>query len=416
MTRHSARASPALQALNETDPAMAALALWCDHRDSDAAPMALTAGTTIHYGPAFDTLPRHEQIGLAAHHILHVGLRHPGRLATMAERMGDRFDADLWNIAADALVNETLLHAGYALPRPALTLTGLLAQSLSLTTTPRDTLAEWDVDRLYLRLRQGGGGTSSPGEAAKAYAASLGQSADLHPDAPDDSAPNRATDADWRRHLTRALEAGRMAGRGIGAIGLRLADLPQSETPWEVVLRGLVTRAVTQTPRQTHRRPARQWIAAEAEARRTNSPSPAFQPGTARATPAPRIVVALDCSSSIDSSTLAILMAEVAGIARRAVAEIHLLPFDDALHAPVLLDPSSWRTQLAQLALSRDGGTDFAPPFAAAIGLSPSILIVLTDLEATLPPVPKALPVIWAVPDARQITPPPYGHLLDLSR
>ena len=33
------------------------------------------------------------------------------------------------------------------------------------------------------------------------------------------------------------------AGRGIGAAGLRLADLPEPSTPWEVILRRLVTRA-----------------------------------------------------------------------------------------------------------------------------------------------------------------------------
>ena len=54
---------------------------------------------------------------------------------------------------------------------------------------------------------------------------------------------DRAADADWHRHLSRAMEAGRLAGRGIGAAGLRLADLPEPATPWEVILRRLVTRA-----------------------------------------------------------------------------------------------------------------------------------------------------------------------------
>jgi hypothetical protein len=42
--------------LVETDPAMAALSLWCDQRDG-AGQRARMAGTMITYGPAFAALP-----------------------------------------------------------------------------------------------------------------------------------------------------------------------------------------------------------------------------------------------------------------------------------------------------------------------------------------------------------------------
>lgn len=35
MTQHSVRAGAALRGLIETDPAMVALSLWCDHRDGE---------------------------------------------------------------------------------------------------------------------------------------------------------------------------------------------------------------------------------------------------------------------------------------------------------------------------------------------------------------------------------------------
>ncbi len=79
MTRHSVRAGSALRALTETDPALAALSLWCDHRDG-AGTVARSSGTTITYGPGFEALPPHEQIGVAAHHVLHVALRHGARM------------------------------------------------------------------------------------------------------------------------------------------------------------------------------------------------------------------------------------------------------------------------------------------------------------------------------------------------
>ncbi len=416
MTRHSTRATTALRALNEHDPAMAALALWCDHRDRDHGPAAETTGHTIQYGPEFDTLPRHEQMGLAAHHILHVALRHSPRLTAHALRMGDRFDARLWQIAADAIVNETLLAAGYAIPRPALTLTGLLAQALDTTAAPRQALADWDVDRLYHRLRDTPpGGTGDAQSRALSYATAQGFQPDLKPDTGPADTTDQKTEADWHRHLSRALEAGRTAGRGIGAAGLRLADIPQPQTPWEVILRRLLTRATLDRPRPSHRRPARAFIAAMAEAQAQGTLEPAFQPGTARQSPSPRVVIALDSSSSITDDALALLMAEVAAIARRTRAELHLIPFDDAPAPAVKLDPITAATQLRALKAPRGGGTAFAPAFAAAAALNPSILIVLTDLEAPLPPKPR-FPVIWAVPDARHAPKAPWGTILDLAR
>ena len=149
--RHSTRAATALQALTEIDPAMAALSLWCAHRDGDCA-LAETTADTITYGPAYARLPLHEQIGLASHHILHAALRHSARMGDMRDRLGERFDATLWTIATDAIVNEALLLADYALPRPALRLTVLLAEAIGQTVPPRQALAEWDAERLYLRL------------------------------------------------------------------------------------------------------------------------------------------------------------------------------------------------------------------------------------------------------------------------
>ena len=139
---------------------------------------------TITYGPDFERLPLHEAIGLASHHILHASLRHSGRMGDMRDRMGTRFDPTLWTIATDAIVNEALLLAGYALPRPALRLTALLADAIGQTIPARQALSEWDAERLYLRLA---GGTGSDGSAARARAdaAKQGFAGDLHPEAVD---------------------------------------------------------------------------------------------------------------------------------------------------------------------------------------------------------------------------------------
>ena len=405
---HSTRASAALRALTETDPALAALSLWCAHRDHDGP--TETQGTEIRYGPGFATLPLHEQTGLAGHHVLHVALQHSARMGQMQARFADSFAPDLWQIAADAIVNEALLQAGHAIPRPALTLTGLLAAVYGVPPAAIEALAEWDADRLYLRLMAGQGGEAG---RARAHAAAQGFGPDLHPAQTDaDGAQDSA--ADWRAHLARAMAAGAAAGYGIGAFGHRLADLPQPRTPWEVILRRLLLRATLPVPAQSHRRPSRHWLATEAEARIRGTPVPVYQPGSVRSTAVPRLVVGLDCSSSVDGPRLEMFLAEVTGIARRMAAEVHLLAFDTEVRVTLRLDLHRAASQIRALDLPQGGGTDFAPVILAAKGLRASAIIMLTDLDGPFGPDPR-LPVIWAVPGEADPPDTPFGRVLSLT-
>lgn len=412
LTAHSARASPALAHLAEDDPALAALALWCAHRDGPGPEPARTRGDTIAYGPAFARLPRHEAAGLAAHHVLHVALRHGARMQAMAARMGPGFDPVLWTLAADAIVNEALLLASHALPRPALRLTGLLEAALGQVVPPRAALAEWDADRLYLRLRGAGEGAEA---RARDHAKAQGFAPDLDADATGrrSGAEGDAAEDEWRAHLTRAIEAGRMAGRGIGMLAGVLADMPQYRLPWEVVLRGWLARAVLPLPAPAALRPSRGWLAREAGALAAGVPPPAFEPGTARQRAAPRLAILLDTSSSVGPDTMALFLAEVEGAARRALAEVHLIPFDEAPEPPRRLDPGALRAGLAA-PMRTGGGTDFAPALAAAGRLVPSLAVVLTDLHGPAGPVPR-FPVIWAVPDPPRDA-PPFGRVLEIGR
>ncbi len=422
---HSDRARPALVRLATEDPAMGALSLWCAHRDAVDGPPARTDGTVIWYGPGFAALPGHEQMGLAAHHVLHVALRHGPRMGAMAARLGAAFDDQLYGLAADAVINTALLQAGHALPRPAVTLADLLARAFGLPSGAA-ALADWDVDRLYLRLispddGKGGrdatesGSAKQPAESAKAYAAEVGFSPDVTRAVPDADNPDGADQAAlWRQHLARALEVGRVAGRGIGTLGHRIADIPEPRTPWELVLRRLLSRALLPGLALTHRRPARDWVAAESLARAQGGPVPAFRPGTRRMLDAPRVVVAVDASGSVDTALLGRFIGEISGIARRVAAEITLLAFDDGVRWQVPLDPSRWQTQLHSLDWPRDGGTDFAPPVAAAQAASASAIVILTDLDGPFGPPPKGLSVIWA---ATEVTcTPPFGQVLSLDR
>jgi hypothetical protein len=408
---HSTRAAPALVALVEVDPAVAMLALWCDHRDAEG-PVAVTEGREIRYGPGFATLPGHEAVGLAAHHVLHVALGHGDRMAAMAARLGPGFAPDLWGIACDAVVNEALLAAGHALPRPALRLTGLIAAAFGPAPDTSEALADWDAERLYLRLVRDGGAASEAGARARAHAAAQGWSEDLSPGTGSRGVGEGAQAR--RQRLVQALAAGRRAGRGIGRLGARFTDAGPAAEPWEVRLRGLVARAVLPGLSVTWARPARAWVAAEAAATGSDL-RPAFRPGTRRQADAPRVVVALDCSTSVGDTARALLLAEVAGVALRSGAEVWLIPFDEVAHPAVRLEPARGVRMLADVALPDGGGTDLGPMLVAAQALDPAALVVMTDLDADLPPCPRGVPVIWAVPGPPAVV-PDWGTVLDLSR
>ncbi|MCL1628681.1 VWA-like domain-containing protein [Roseibaca sp. V10] len=405
---HSARATRALQTLTERDPALAALSLWCQHRDVAVLDVpAETTGTTIRYGPDFETLSPHEQIGLAGHHILHVALQHSDRMAAMAARMGDGFAPDLWQIASDAIVNEAILQAGHALPRPALTLSKLLGR-----LNEQGGLADWDCERLYRRMAD----TPEGAGRARRQAAEDGQKPDLQPSG--GAGGDRGTDrggtgqAEWRAHLARAMTAGAAAGFGLGVLGRRMADLPTPRTPWEVILRRLLARATLHRPEPAPLRPARAWLAGAGRALQDHAPLPPFQPRMTWQASAPRLVLGLDCSASLSDDSLRLLLAEMLAISRRAQASLHLLTFDEGLHHDMPLDPATARATLHGLELPEGGGTDFRPVIARAAELAPSALVILSDMDGPTGPRPR-FPVIWAAP---QPDPPhaPFGHVLSL--
>ncbi|MEM7061240.1 MAG: VWA-like domain-containing protein [Pseudomonadota bacterium] len=428
MSAHSQRAAYALQKLAEEDPTLGVLALWCRHRDVEGTegPPAWTAGETIHYAPGFSALEPHEQVGLAAHHVLHVAFQHASRSHAMRLRFGDRFHGEVYNIAADAIVNETLLKAGFAMPRPVLALTPLMAQLPVERTVREKTLTSLDADALYILLlhdRNGSGSGRSNEEddvtkaiRVRSAAQDIGFSPDLEddPSTPDHS--GSADEADWSQRLAFAMEQGRQAGRGIGSLGLRLEDLPSVKTPWEVVLRRILTNLLTQDRQPDHRRPARRWLALDAWAHRVHEDQPAFLPGMRQDRRMPRIVVGLDSSGSVDFPRLRNFAAQVAAIARRTQADLHLLVFDEDVRSSAVLSGPDVVQKICNMPFTRDGGTSFDSVIEEAVALDPSVIVILTDLDGPFGALIPSCPVIWAVPGEvpKNGSHPPFGSVLSL--
>ncbi|MEL6586992.1 MAG: hypothetical protein AAFQ50_10065, partial [Pseudomonadota bacterium] len=223
---HSPRASRALQKLVEQDPAFGALSLWCRHRDGAPEPAVLfqreadrwtatsvvrevapawTDGTTVFYGAQFADWTLEEQVAVCAHELLHVALRHVPRARALTERLGPVFRADLYNVATDAIINQTLLAAGFQLPRPCIFLCELLRDISQEAVPPQEALGKWDAEMLYARLLSRAETDPAP------VAAFLASHATLR-DLALEGAAGRADaqeEVEWQGRLDRALTLGR---------------------------------------------------------------------------------------------------------------------------------------------------------------------------------------------------------------
>jgi predicted metal-dependent peptidase len=456
---HSQRATVALQKLAEKDPAFSSLSLWCKHRDAtpleldftledkdggmtpvrksfEFAP-AYTDGKTIFYGTKFAEWTLEEKMGVCAHEIVHIAFKHINRAKKLRARFGASFDNYLFNIATDAIINQTLLMAKFQLPRPCVVLVELLKQAFDEVISAEDAIQEYDAEKLYVRLinnqdkkkkkQSGEGGASSeggeggvqnpsetPAEKAKEYAKGKGFGEDI--DTSGKSSPEDIQkESEWSQRLARAMTAGKLAGRGIGQIGHLIADLPKSKTPWEVILRRLINKAVTLIPRQSYSIPTRRWLGMDADAQARGVAMPAYEPGMVKQSDHARVVVGIDVSGSISDQILEIFGSEIAAIGRKTGCELHLIIFDDGVISEHKLQGIDFESEVKKVEFARGGGTSFIEVIERAKAIDPSIIVILTDMYGPFGEAPGNIPVIWATPESNHPE-APFGRVITLDQ
>ena len=428
------RGTLAVQRLVEFAPSTGGLALWVRHENVDDrdAPSIATDGTTIRYGPRFAALDLDVRTGLVAHQVLHIGLRHAQRYLDLQRVVGD-VDLRLFNVCADAIVNSTLAHLGWLrLPDGSVHLERLLERVLLVRTTVDEALLAWDVEALYRAIddrlpagrsgRRGDRGahdadatTSSAARASRAdgpraaAARLLGASivADLAPDTSQGPEHEVELARTWNERLVRA-------HANDGAFSLMrtlVADLPRSRTPWEQVLRTRLARGLSSRPALSWSRPTRSWIANQGRAGpRGSATRLPWEPGFGGMRPAPRLVVIVDVSGSIDDDLMQRFGIEIAAITRRLEAALVVVVGDDRVRRVTRHEPG--RGTLDDLVCEGGGGTDFTPLLEEADRHRPDLGVVLTDLDGPARFVPR-WPVLWAVPVAHAAV-PPFGRMLVL--
>lgn len=321
-----------------------------------------------------------EASGVLLHEVGHVLRDHASRSDVLPAPV----DRTMWNVAADAEINDDLIAAGLRLPDGAVTPAGIGCEDghaaevyyrhLVPPGTPRP-------DPNNAADEQGGCGSGAgdvpvPGELPET--ADLGSGAGLSPAAAD------LVRIAVARAIQDELSRGG-SGRGTMPAGLArwAADqLAPSVVPWPKVLRAAVRRAVEDQIGQVHH----SW-------KRPNRRSPAgLLLPTLRA---PKIAVDLiiDTSGSMGEGDLAAALSETRAVLRRTTATVRVLCCDAAASQPRAV------RSISDVTLTGGGGTDMRVGIDAALAARPAanVIVVFTDGGTPWPAHRLPVPLIVAL-------------------
>ncbi len=422
----SSRMRPDLESAIEYLPGLAGLALWCCFADTDEEDaIAYTDGSTIYAGTGYEKFDEKERRFICLHEILHVALCHPQRFAELEKRDAASFNSKLLNIAADAIINESLENlTGLKTPTDAWTLTRIwqclekvedagdaaaaknrsshysfsaAAQAMKIANLTRAEFVKvnrWSCEELYYFLK-------SHCQTQMQFYALLADferrdalSGDLRPETCK-SRNIQATEAETNEEKRNWQQRLSLLRGSLPELFERLAgELPSVETPWEQIFRSIVQTAFQEATHKNYSRPNRRWLALERDYKAQTGVNLPFAPDTIKKR-GTRLAVALDTSGSIDEALLGRFLAEIAAMCAFNQRNLVLLIGDAAVHHIAEIDWTEVSRELSQIKYTGGGGTDFRPLIKAAAEFEPDALVYLTDLYGETGDEPN-FPVIWA--------------------
>jgi predicted metal-dependent peptidase len=130
----------------------------------------------------------------------------------------------------------------------------------------------------------------------------------------------------------------------------------------------------------------------------------------------PEIVMVLDTSDSITQKEFDIAAAEVTGLLDAYDTTVHVVYCSNRVTETQTFTRADYPLQFTG---KGRGGTDFRPAFQWVDdqGITPAVLIYLTDLECSRYPLDPGYPVIWArVDHGRKVGNPPFGEIIEIAQ
>lgn len=365
---------------------------------ADSTEVAWTDGTRMYFADRYFEYKPEQQVAIAIHEALHVALRHVQRGDALALREGPAFDQTRWNIACDAVINQSIRSCYWcALPGTA----WFPEDCVSKERLAERSAQLWTAEEIYAELAH-----AQLSCAASSASGSKPQPSDL---ADSQQRSGRSTSANaasmeqglWRERLVRA-----QAGSAPGSVLRRIAaDVPRPEVRWDSVLRNFLIARLMPLTESSWNRPGRRTLALGQQA-------VWIEPGVDRQRGLRRAGVVIDTSGSIDDALLSRFLAEINSLMVKTGCEVLLVDCDAAVQ-----QISVHRKPIRGYAAKGGGGTDFRPAIDALKRMPLDVAVYFTDLEGTFPEKKPPFPLLWlathdlAVPFGRKVLLPTRGAL-----
>lgn len=367
-------------------PFFATLLLEMNMTEDKSIPTACTDGENISYNPDWiESLKQSEVTFVLAHETLHCVFDHMGRLSGR--------EMNRWNQAADYVINQLLVDEKIGeMPKGALYDPRLVKRG--------NETAE-GVYKLLPKSNEKKGTGDEGGALDSLKPPTMPGTGDGTPGSgkPLDEAGRAKRDADRIIRIKRAEGAARSCGKLSAGMTRLLDEATKPVVDWRAVLR----RFMTERAKVIHSfaRPKRRFLADD-----LYLPSLTGERMGA-------ILVAFDCSGSVDDKLLGKFAVELTAIRADVFpARVSVLYFD----SDVLGEIETFEAEDEIVISPRGGGgTAFSPIFRAvdAMPEAPAAVIVLTDLECSdFGPCPT-YPVLWTVLEGARST-APWGEILEV--
>jgi len=371
------RLSKAKTALILEHPFVGNIALNMPFELTEDTPTAATNGERVLFNPNFcDELSDEELKFLVAHECMHPMLEHPFR---RQER-----DIRVWNQAGDYVINQLLVDE-------------------NMGKMPEGGLYDMDVwnkgggttDGIYKILPKEG-----PSDDSNNGIGSVGKGGgdplDQCLDAEGSPAETEQKASEWKVKVAQAAQAAKMMGKMSAGLERFVGKVLEAKVDWREVLQRFVEKCKDDT--RSWARPNRRFLA-----------QGLYLP-TSSGEAMGELVVAVDCSGSIDEDTLNQFAAEVLTIKEDSNPScIHVVYFD----SEVCHYEKFTRDDELHIEPHGGGGTAFSPVFdyLNKHGIDPIACVFLTDLYCDDYGDEPSFPVLWVATD-KDKTDAPFGEVV----
>jgi predicted metal-dependent peptidase len=343
-------------------------------------PDIATDGKAIYYSEAFIDQQTLRQVeGLLAHEVGHCFLHHSTRR--------DWRDKDIWNQAADAVLNPILKEAQFELPEGAINIPDA---------------ADKSTEQLYAILEKqaqkqpkGGGGKGPGGGKGGQPPPGKGQQPGSVFDSNDSAAERSHQEQEWNVAVQQAAQAAKQAGNLPGSLERFIEQMKEPKIDWVTVLRMFFEESVPKDYRWFP--PASRYVA-----------NGDFLPSILKEGYG-ELVLAIDTSGSISQDQLAQFMGEINHI----IGEIKPST-THVLYCDTEVGRHETFTEGEEVVLQAvgGGGTAFSPVFkyCKKHGITPKALIYMTDLQCSDYGEEPEFPTMWVTEDPSLTA--PWGEVL----